>query len=97
MAIYGVTEAKAKLSRLLRKALRGEAVVIAKNGKPLVRIERLPQRPIAARRAAAEERIRGYRGRLAWHGNLALMRSGRQLIKRTVKKYRKTLRKLADH
>jgi antitoxin (DNA-binding transcriptional repressor) of toxin-antitoxin stability system len=95
MGIYGVTEAKARLSQLLRKALRGEAVVIAKNGKPLVRMERLPQRP-AGDRAAAEQRIRRYRGRLSWQGNLPSMRLDRTLIKRTVKKYRNTLRKLRN-
>lgn len=96
MAIYGVSEAKAKLSELLKKALRGEAVVIAKNGKPLARLQRLPQRRRAAR-SDAEQRVRRYRGQLAWHGNLDLMRSDGQLIKSTVKKYRRTLRKLADH
>ena len=79
MAIYGVSETKAKLSQLLEKALRGEVVVIAKNGTPLVRLERLPQRRRAARREAGE-RIRRYRGRLAWDGNLGLMRSDRQLM-----------------
>ena len=33
-----VAEAKAKLSELLEAALRGEEVIIAKRGKPLVRL-----------------------------------------------------------
>ena len=35
---YNVAEAKAHLSDLLRKALSGEEVVIAKDNKPLVRL-----------------------------------------------------------
>lgn len=42
-------EAKNQLSKLVADALNGEDVIIAKNGKPLVRlqpIEELPPRPI---------------------------------------------------
>jgi prevent-host-death family protein len=35
---YNVAEAKARLSDLVRKALLGEEVVIAKDNKPLVRL-----------------------------------------------------------
>ena len=36
--LVNVAEAKAKLSELLEAALRGEEVIIAKRGKPLVRL-----------------------------------------------------------
>ena len=39
MARYNVGEAKAKFSELLNKALAGEEVVIARDNRPLVRIE----------------------------------------------------------
>ncbi len=39
MAQYNVGEAKAKFSELLNKALAGEEVVIARDNRPLVRIE----------------------------------------------------------
>jgi len=43
-----IAEAKAKLSSLVQKALDGEEVVIAKDGKPVVRLvpvaEKLPPR-----------------------------------------------------
>ena len=35
---YNVAEAKAKFSTLVRKALQGEEVVIARDNKPLVRL-----------------------------------------------------------
>lgn len=35
---YNVAEAKARLSDLLRQALRGEEVVIARDHKPIVRL-----------------------------------------------------------
>ena len=38
MSQVNVAEAKSHLSDLLRKALRGEEVVIARDGKPLVRL-----------------------------------------------------------
>lgn len=38
MATTNVAEAKAKLSQLIEKALSGEEVVIAKHGKPLVKL-----------------------------------------------------------
>lgn len=39
MAQYNVGEAKAKFSELLNRALAGEEVVIARDNRPLVRIE----------------------------------------------------------
>jgi len=38
MSTTNVAEAKAKLSQLIDKALSGEEVVIAKHGKPLVKL-----------------------------------------------------------
>jgi prevent-host-death family protein len=38
MSQFNVAEAKSHFSDLLRKALRGEEVVIARDGKPLVRL-----------------------------------------------------------
>lgn len=38
MATYNVAEAKANLSRLLVAALAGEDVILARAGKPLVRL-----------------------------------------------------------
>ena len=38
MLTVSVTEAKARLSILIRKALAGEQVVISKRGKPVVRL-----------------------------------------------------------
>lgn len=38
-----VHEAKTQLSKLIEAALRGEEVIIARDGKPAVRMEPLPQ------------------------------------------------------
>lgn len=38
MQITNISEAKASLSRLVEKALRGEEVIIGKAGKPVVRL-----------------------------------------------------------
>ena len=38
MAIHNVADAKAHLSQLLDAALKGEEVVVARAGKPLVRL-----------------------------------------------------------
>jgi len=38
MKIYNIKDAKAQLSRLVEQAARGEAFVIAKAGKPLVKV-----------------------------------------------------------
>jgi prevent-host-death family protein len=49
MMQVNVHEAKAQLSELLERAARGEEVVIAKRGKPFVRLvrvdDRAPRRP----------------------------------------------------
>lgn len=41
--VYNVAEAKAHLSRLLDAALAGDEVVLARSGKPLVRLVPLEQ------------------------------------------------------
>ena len=38
-----IHEAKTHLSRLIQEALRGEVVIIAKDNKPLVRLDVLPE------------------------------------------------------
>ena len=42
-AVFNVADAKAQLSQLVRRALAGEEVVIARDNKPLVRLVRLEQ------------------------------------------------------
>lgn len=46
---YNVGEAKARLSDLLKRALLGEEIVIARDNKPLVRL--VPVAPVPKRRA----------------------------------------------
>lgn len=49
MPAYNVAEAKAQLSKLLKKAQRGEEVVIAKDHKPVVRLVAI-ERPASGKR-----------------------------------------------
>jgi prevent-host-death family protein len=49
MTIVNIHEAKTQLSKLVDQATRGESVVIAKAGKPLVRVTALDA-PAAPRR-----------------------------------------------
>jgi prevent-host-death family protein len=54
MTVYNVHAAKTRLSRLLEEAMAGKDVVIAKAGKPMVRlvpfkVEKKPRRPGALR------------------------------------------------
>ena len=44
MVTVNVHEAKTNLSRLLARVEAGEEVVIARNGKPVARLERVQQR-----------------------------------------------------
>jgi antitoxin (DNA-binding transcriptional repressor) of toxin-antitoxin stability system len=39
--VVNMHDAKSSLSRLVKRAVAGEEIVIAKNGKPLVRLTRL--------------------------------------------------------
>lgn len=48
MQQFNVAEAKARLSQLVKKALDGEDVIIAKDNKPLVKL--VPARRTARRR-----------------------------------------------
>ncbi|MBZ5594249.1 MAG: type II toxin-antitoxin system prevent-host-death family antitoxin [Acidobacteriia bacterium] len=43
MAAYNVHEAKSSLSRLLEQVEQGEEVVIARRGKPVAKLVRVPQ------------------------------------------------------
>jgi prevent-host-death family protein len=53
-----IHEAKTHLSRLIEKALTGEDIVIAKAGRPLVRLTVIPPKPTRELGAAA--------GLIAW-------------------------------
>lgn len=55
MIVATVTEAKAQLSALLERVLRGEEIVLCRNGKPLARL--VPFRPGPIRREPG--RLRG--------------------------------------
>ena len=57
MRQVNVHEAKTQLSRLIDAAVRGEEVVIAKNNKPTVRLQVLPE-------AGAQRQIGGANGLL---------------------------------
>ncbi|MBI2202795.1 MAG: type II toxin-antitoxin system prevent-host-death family antitoxin [Candidatus Rokubacteria bacterium] len=54
MQQFNVAEAKARFSSLIRKALAGEDIVIAKDNKPLVKL--VPVRRPARRRQAGSAR-----------------------------------------
>ena len=38
MPTYSIADAKANLSRLIKRAANGESIIIAKSGKPMVKI-----------------------------------------------------------
>jgi len=44
MAQYNIADAKARLSSLVRKALRGDEVVLARDHRPLVKLVPLPRK-----------------------------------------------------
>ena len=56
--VVNMHEAKTTLSRLVERALAGEEVIIARNGKPLVRLVPLPTK--------AEPRVPGRLKRQIW-------------------------------
>jgi prevent-host-death family protein len=58
MSVITIHEAKAKLSELIEKALRGEEVIIAKRDKPLVRLVPFAEGGSARRIGTAKGRIR---------------------------------------
>jgi antitoxin (DNA-binding transcriptional repressor) of toxin-antitoxin stability system len=45
MVTVSIREAKAQLSKLIDRAVKGEALVIARAGKPLVKLEALDAPP----------------------------------------------------
>ncbi|PZN98663.1 MAG: type II toxin-antitoxin system prevent-host-death family antitoxin [Hyphomicrobiales bacterium] len=47
MTVVNVHEAKTQLSRLIEQALRGEEVVIARNGVPAVKLVQVETTPVA--------------------------------------------------
>jgi prevent-host-death family protein len=56
--VFNVAEAKAQFSSLVRKAVAGEEIVIAKDNKPLVKLVAL-SRPTQARKpGSAKGRVR---------------------------------------
>ncbi len=46
MKTVNIHEAKTHLSRLIEAAMKGESFVIAKAGKPMVKVEALVEKPI---------------------------------------------------
>lgn len=65
MSITNIHAAKTNLSKLIDAALRGEEVVIAKSGKPLVKIVAVePAQPAVDRKAL----LGAWRGRFDWPG-----------------------------
>ncbi|MBG0809826.1 type II toxin-antitoxin system prevent-host-death family antitoxin [Methylosinus sp. H3A] len=65
MSITNIHAAKTNLSKLIDAALRGEEVVIAKSGKPLVKIVAVEPAPAEFDRKAL---IGAWAGRAAWPG-----------------------------
>lgn len=59
MTQFGMHEAKTKLSQLVERAESGEDIVIARNGKPAVRLVPVPTASsLAAVRGIWRERVR---------------------------------------
>lgn len=57
MTQFNIHEAKTQLSKLIQKALDGEDVVIARDNKPLVRLEVLPEARQQRRLGGAKELV----------------------------------------
>lgn len=53
-----VTDAKAQLTDLVRRAEDGEEVVLTRHGRPAVRLTPIARRPTAAQKRALMEEIR---------------------------------------
>ncbi len=58
MIISNMYEAKTRLSQLVRKALEGEEVILAKSGKPLVRLVPTNPEPIKRKFGLLKGKIR---------------------------------------
>ena len=52
MGVHSIAEAKKRLSELIDRALKGEHVVISRDGRPVVELKPLPKPP---RRVTAED------------------------------------------
>ena len=55
---FNVAEAKAHFSSLVRRAAGGEEIVIARDGKPLVKLVSLLQQPQARTPGSAKGKVR---------------------------------------
>lgn len=53
-----VTDAKAQLTELVRRAEEGEEIVLTRHGRPAVRLVPTAQKPTAAQKRALMEEIR---------------------------------------
>ena len=49
MKTFNIHEAKTHLSRLIEMAVKGEPFVIAKSGKPMVKVEAFEKTPVSAK------------------------------------------------
>jgi prevent-host-death family protein len=58
MSVITIHEAKAKLSELIDRALRGEDVIIARRNRPLVRLVPLALGPSRRKFGTAKGRVR---------------------------------------
>ncbi len=54
---FNIHEAKTQLSRLIQKALDGEDIIIARDNKPLVRLEVLPELKFKRRLGGAKNLV----------------------------------------
>ncbi len=57
MTQVNIHEAKTHLSKLIRKVLSGEEVVIAKGGKPLVKLVRINEKKTERKLGAAKGKV----------------------------------------
>ena len=58
MGVFMIYEAKARLSELMDRALRGEEVIIARRKTPLIRLVPFSEGPTTRRIGTAKGRIR---------------------------------------
>jgi prevent-host-death family protein len=62
MSVVTVHEAKAKLSELIERTLRGEEIIIAKRNKPLIRLIPFTDRKCGRRLGTAKGLVRIRKG-----------------------------------
>jgi prevent-host-death family protein len=65
MSTYSVTEAKHKLSELIKRAVNGEGVVITRHGQPTVALTPVRPPPVPKRNWTPDEHIAWLRARRA--------------------------------